>query len=44
MKTGSYKKQQKGFRFVKVENEEEEIYVIKEKFIKCINGDIVNIE
>ena len=44
MKTGSYKKQQKGFGFVKVENEEEEIYVSKENSLNALNGDIVNIE
>ena len=30
LKTGTYRKNQKGFGFVKIENEEEEVYISKE--------------
>lgn len=43
-KEGTYRKNQKGFGFVKVDNEEEEIYISKENSLNALNGDIVSIE
>ncbi len=41
---GTYRKNQKGFGFVKLENQEEEIYISKENSRDALNGDIVSIE
>ena len=41
---GIYRKNQKGFGFVKVENEEDEIYISKENSLNALNGDRVLIE
>lgn len=41
---GIYRKNQKGFGFVKRENEEEEIYIAKEDALQALNGDRVLIE
>ena len=41
---GQYRKNAKGFGFVKVEEFEEEIYVSKENSLNALNGDIVIIE
>ena len=41
---GTYRKNQKGFGFVKVENEEDEIYISKENSLNALNGDRVLIE
>ena len=41
---GTYKKNQKGFGFVKIENQEEEIYISKEDSLNALNGDKVLIE
>ncbi len=41
---GIYRKNQKGFGFVKLENEEEEIYIAKENSCQALNGDRVLIE
>ncbi len=43
-KQGEYRKNQKGFGFVKIENEEDEIYISRENSLRAINGDIVLIE
>ncbi len=44
IKTGTYRKNQKGFGFVKLENEEEEIYISKSNSLNALNEDIVNVE
>lgn len=41
---GIYRKNQKGFGFVKIENQEDEIYITKEKSLNSLNGDRVLIE
>ena len=38
---GTYRKNSKGFGFVKIENEEDEIYVSKENSMNALNGDKV---
>ena len=42
-KIGIYKKNQKGFGFVKIEGQEEEIYISKENSLNALNGDTVDI-
>lgn len=41
---GIYRKNQKGFGFVRLENQEDEIYIAKEKSLNALNGDRVLIE
>lgn len=41
---GIYRKNQKGFGFVKIENQEDEIYISKENSLNALNGDIVLVE
>lgn len=41
---GIYRKNQKGFGFVKIENQEDEIYISKENSLHALNGDKVLIE
>ncbi len=41
---GIYRKNQKGFGFVKIENEEKEIYISKENSLNALNGDAVEIK
>ena len=41
---GTYRKNQKGFGFVKVEQQEDEIYISKENSLNALNGDIVEIQ
>ena len=41
---GTYRKNQKGFGFVKVEEKEDEIYIAKENSLNALNGDIVEVE
>src|SRR5574344_2000815 len=41
---GIYRKNQKGFGFVKIDNEEDEIYISKENSLNSLNGDKVLIE
>ena len=41
---GIYRKNQKGFGFVRLENQEEEIYIAKENSLNSLNGDRVLIE
>ena len=43
-KIGIYRKNQKGFGFVKIEDQEEEIYISKEYSLNALNGDTVSIE
>ena len=43
-KEGTYRKNQKGFGFVKIENQEDEIYIAKENSLKALNGDKVLIK
>ncbi len=43
-KEGIYRKNQKGFGFVKVETEEDEIYINKENSLNALNGDKVLVE
>ena len=43
-KIGTYRKNQKGFGFVKLENQEDEIYIAKENSLNALNGDVVSIE
>ena len=38
---GTYRKNQKGFGFVKLEGQEEEIYISKENSYNALNGDTV---
>ena len=38
---GIYKKNQKGFGFVKIEDQEDEIYIAKENSLNALNGDRV---
>ncbi len=41
---GIYRKNPKGFGFVKIENKEDEIYISKENSLKALNGDKVLVE
>lgn len=41
---GTYRKNQKGFGFIKIENREDEIYVSKENSNNALNGDKVIVE
>ena len=41
---GIYRKNQKGFGFVKIEGKEDEIYISKENSLKALNGDRVLVE
>ena len=41
---GTYRKNQKGFGFVKLEDQEEEIYIARENSLNALNGDTVGIE
>ncbi len=41
---GIYRKNQKGFGFVKIENKEDEIYISKENSLRALNGDKVIVE
>ena len=41
---GIYRKNQKGFGFVKLENREDELYISKENSLNALNGDRVLIE
>ena len=41
---GYYRKNQKGFGFVKIEEQEDEIYISKENSLNALNGDRVLIE
>ena len=41
---GIYRKNQKGFGFVKLEDQEDEIYISKENSLNALNGDRVLIE
>ncbi len=43
-KIGTYRKNQKGFGFVKIEDQEEEIYISKENSLNALNGDTVSIQ
>ena len=43
-KIGTYRKNQKGFGFVKLEDQEEEIYISKENSLNALNGDTVSIQ
>ena len=41
---GTYRKNQKGFGFVKIENQEDEIYISRENSKTALNGDTVSIK
>ena len=41
---GIFRKNQKGFGFVKIENKEDEIYISKENSLRALNGDKVLVE
>lgn len=41
---GIYRKNQKGFGFVKVEGQDDEIYISKENSLRALNGDKVLVE
>ncbi len=41
---GIYRKNQKGYGFVKIEGQEEEIYITKENCLNALNGDRVLVE
>ena len=43
-KIGTFRKNQKGFGFVKIEELEDEIYIYKENTLNALNGDTVQIE
>ena len=43
-KEGIFRKNQKGFGFVKIENQEDEIYISKENSLRALNGDRVLVE
>ena len=43
-KIGTYRKNQKGFGFVKVEEQEDEIYISKENSLNALNEDTVCVE
>ena len=44
IRIGTYRKNQKGFGFVKLEDHEEEIYISKENSLNALNGDVVSVE
>ena len=41
---GTYRKNQRGFGFVKIENQEDEIFISKENSLNALNGDRVIVE
>ena len=41
---GTYRKNQKGFGFVKIEDQEDEIYISRENSKNALNGDTVAIK
>ena len=43
-KIGTFRKNQKGFGFVKIEELEDEVYISKENTLNALNGDTVQIE
>lgn len=43
-KIGTYRKNQKEFGFVKIDEQEEEIYIARENSLNALNGDTVSIE
>ena len=43
-KIGIYRKNQKGFGFVKLEDQEEEVYISRENSLNALNGDTVSIQ
>ena len=43
-KIGTYRKNQKGFGFVKLENQEEEVYISRDNSLNALNGDTVSIQ
>ena len=43
-KIGTYRKNQKGFGFVKLENQEEEVYISRDHSLNALNGDTVSIQ
>ena len=43
-KIGIYRKNQKGFGFVKLENQEEEVYISRDNSLNALNGDTVSIQ
>lgn len=43
-KEGTYRKNQKGFGFVKIDGKEDEIYISKENSLRALNGDRVLVE
>ena len=43
-KIGIYRKNQKGFGFVKLENQEEDVYISRENSLNALNGDTVSIQ
>ena len=43
-KIGIFRKNQKGFGFVKLDDQEDEIYISKEYSLNALNGDVVGIE
>ena len=44
LKIGTYRKNQKGFWFLKLDDQEEEIYIARENSLNALNGDTVGIE
>ena len=44
IKIGIFRKNQKGFGFVKLEEQDDEIYIAKENTLNALNGDTVGIE
>lgn len=44
IKIGTYRKNQKGFGFVKLEDQEDEIYISREHSLNALNGDVVSVE
>ncbi len=44
LKIGTYRKNQKGFGFVKLDDREDEIYIARENSLNALNGDTVGIE
>lgn len=44
LKIGTYRKNQKEFGFVKLEDQEDEIYIARENSLNALNGDTVGIE
>ena len=43
-KIGTFRKNQKGFGFVKLDDQEDEIYIAKEHSLNALNGDTVSVE